>query len=109
MKLNASNGTDFARRLVAFMPGGITFTCRCCRGLDERWQKSDLHTTTARDGDPNSTNDWLWLLELYADRIISFREDRIPGIMGIVSEMGKRRSDKFISELGVWEKDLGNS
>jgi len=96
--------TAFARRLVSFMPGGITFVCRQSRGIDEKWNDQDIRTSIPFVQDPTSTEEWLRLLEMYLLRLLSFHKDRIPALMGIVSEMEKKRSDKFVH--GVWEKDL---
>ncbi|KAK0642185.1 heterokaryon incompatibility protein-domain-containing protein [Cercophora newfieldiana] len=100
----ATQEWHLARRLVLFMPGGITFTCKV-DSTDEMQGFADVRLEFCLIDDPTSTSQWFELLEQYSRRQLTFNTDRIPAILGIASEMGKRRSDEFTN--GVWKKDLG--
>lgn len=91
-----------ARRLLFFMPGGVTWMCKEV-GLDERDSlrgfRYDIPLLNW-----NSTFQWLGFLFEYSASQLSVHTDRIPAIQGLVGEMQNKRSDFY--HLGLWVKDI---
>jgi hypothetical protein len=98
----ASQEWHLARRVVFFMPGGISWMCREI-DFDEHglWKDFRTETPLLHFG---STREWLWYLFLYSNSHLSIHTDRLAAIQGVANEVQKRRTDRY--HLGVWTKDL---
>jgi hypothetical protein len=86
-----------ARRAIHFMRGQIYWTCRGCE-IGERSEQARLGATEKRK--------WLSVLELYTQKQLTYPQDRLYALQGIIDEMQKSRQDSFLFECGVWEEKL---
>ncbi|KAF2734659.1 HET-domain-containing protein, partial [Polyplosphaeria fusca] len=85
-----------ARRLVFFMPGGISWRCREI-GLNERGVPRDLSLYSLEQrGDPS----WLLILQEYSRRRLTKKSDRLVALQGVVSFVQRSRKATFHS--GIW-------
>lgn len=98
----ASQEWHLARRIIFFMPGGVSWMCKDIV-LDEYGFEDDYRSVI-----PllhwYSTGDWLWYLIHFSDAQLTIHTDRLIAIQGIANEIQKRRSDKY--HLGLWTRDL---
>lgn len=85
------------RRKIFFTSKGIFWKCSE-EEVDDRGNRKDLGLY--------ETTSWLTCLNIYTEKHLTFPSDRIIALLGIVAEVGKSRSDSFVSELGVWEDQL---
>jgi len=91
-----------ARRIVFFMPGGMSWMCRRDE-YNERGYDFDLRS----DVDlirPGSTFSWLCCLEQYSRSRLSVFTDRLPAIQGIATELQEARHGTY--STGVFTTDL---
>ncbi|VUC22596.1 unnamed protein product [Clonostachys rosea] len=86
--------TYLARRLVHFMPGGMSWECQGM-SLDERRQMS---------WDRNREN-WIQLLENYSRCELTYKKDRLPAIKGLASVMGEIKGVGY--HMGILNVDIG--
>lgn len=86
-----------ARRLLFFMPGGMSWLCRESE-LTERGNYRDLGLAERKS--------WLHLLSSYSSKSLTYPSDRIHAIRGIVAQMQKTRNDEFLFDYGVWQNGL---
>jgi hypothetical protein len=86
-----------ARRLVTFMPKGITWIC-----------KTTSVTEIGRAFDSFDLEEqWLKLLQWYTRRNLTHPLDRTEALRGIAEEVQRSRKDQYNSKYGVWEDKLG--
>lgn len=85
------------RRKIFFTSQGLRWNCSVC-GVVERgnWQDLGLYETSS----------WLYCLDEYSGKHLTYPSDRITALLGIVAKIGESRSDCFLSEFGVWEDQL---
>lgn len=81
------------RRKIFFTSGGISWQC-CRLDLSERGGSVDVGLY--------ETLSWLYCLEQYSGKQLTYPSDRITALLGIVAEMGKSRKDSFLPEFGIW-------
>jgi hypothetical protein len=86
-----------ARRLITFMPHGITWSCKT-QSVDE-------------GGEPmcdfDRTKDWFGLLREYTKRSLTFPSDRTEAIRGVAEDPIRwSRKDQYIPDYGVWKDKL---
>lgn len=86
-----------ARRLLSFMPGGITWKCNKLE-LSERGSQKDLGLY--------ENSSWLSLLESYSKKKLTYHNDRLIALRGIVAELQKTRKDQFLFDYGVWTDQI---
>ncbi|KAI4938645.1 hypothetical protein J4E85_001086 [Alternaria conjuncta] len=85
-----------ARRFLAFMPHGITWTCKTT-SLDEEGRTCTQYIRS---------DDWFKLLENYTNRALTVPSDRPKAIKGMAEEIQSSRKDRYTPEYGVWEEGL---
>lgn len=84
-----------SRRMVFFMPGGLTWRCRR-ESVDELGCGRDLIIYDHQS--------WSVFLDEYSNKALTIVSDRLTAIQGIVNEMQKTRNSRFL--YGVWEDQL---
>ncbi|KAH7090001.1 heterokaryon incompatibility protein-domain-containing protein [Paraphoma chrysanthemicola] len=88
-----------ARRVIVFMPGGISWICNGVENsMGERGQGASLFLMEKLS--------WLDLLREYTGKRLTYPKDRIKAIEGIVADMRLSRQDDFLSKYGVWHDEL---
>jgi hypothetical protein len=86
-----------ARRLVTFMPCGVTWSCKTM-SVDEVGQSIP---------DFGRTDNWFRLLVEYTKRSLTFPSDRTEALLGIAGDLARRsRKDQYIQDYGVWQDGL---
>jgi hypothetical protein len=85
-----------ARRLMTFMPKGITWICKTTSVTEAR----DLFNSFGLE------ERWFRLLQGYTRRNLTNPSDRTEAIRGIAEEVQKSRNDRYIPKYGVWEETL---
>jgi hypothetical protein len=85
-----------ARRLVTFMPRGVTWICRTTSVTEtgRLFNSFDLE------------QQWLKLLQWYTRRNLTHPSDRTEAIRGIAEEIQRSRKDRYVPKYGVWEDRL---
>ena len=89
-----------ARRIVAFMPGGITWDCKGMK-IDECGHHRSFWLF--------ENQSWYTLLESYTSKAITYPSDRIEALQGVVAEFSTSpdyREDHFYTEYGVWQREI---
>jgi hypothetical protein len=86
-----------ARRLVTFMPRGVTWICRTTSVTEtgRLFNSFDLE------------QQWLRLLQWYTRRNLTHPSDRTEALRGIAEEVQRSRKDRYIPKYGIWEDRLG--
>jgi hypothetical protein len=85
-----------ARRLITFMPGGITWKCNSISVNESGESFLDLRRNKS----------WTLLLSEYTRRALTFPSDRTEAIRGVAEEFQRSRTDRYILDYGVWEDQL---
>ncbi|OAL44795.1 HET-domain-containing protein [Pyrenochaeta sp. DS3sAY3a] len=83
-----------ASRILFCLSSGLAWRCRELEIL-ECGNKANL----VRDG----TKSWISLLEYYTAMKLTVPTDRLYALRGIVAEMQKTSSDRFLYDLGIWD------
>lgn len=85
-----------ARRLITFMPRGITWRC------------SSMSVNEAGESflDFRRNKSWFLLLSEYTRRALTFPSDRTEAIRGVAEEYQGSRKARYIPDNGVWEDQL---
>ncbi|KAF2679801.1 HET-domain-containing protein [Lentithecium fluviatile CBS 122367] len=86
-----------ARRLLIFMPSGMSWFC-------DHSEMSDRGTSM--DLSLYERTSWLILLEKYTLKKLTYASDRLHALRGIVADEQKFREDQFLFDYGVWEDHL---
>jgi hypothetical protein len=87
-----------ARRLITFMPRGITWRCNSISVNEAGESFLDLRRNKS----------WTLLLSEYTRRALTFPSDRTEAIRGVAEEFQRSRTDRYIPDYGVWEDQLTN-
>jgi hypothetical protein len=90
-----------ARRIVFFMPAGITWLCKS----EKQHEVSFRLRGTIPLLDWSSTWAWLEFLTHFSGAALSIPTDRLVAIQGITNEIQKKWTDLY--RLGVFEKQPG--
>jgi hypothetical protein len=93
-----------AQRLITFMPGGITWSCKTI-SVDEVGESIPL--LAGQTIGFGWTDHWFRLLAEYTGRSLTFPSDRTEALLGIAGDLTRwSREDQYIPEYGVWEDSL---
>ncbi|CAN9173181.1 unnamed protein product [Alternaria alternata] len=87
-----------ARRLITFMPRGITWRC------------DSISVNEAGESflDFRRNKSWALLLSEYTRRALTFPSDRTEAIRGVAEEIQRSRTERYIPDYGVWDDQLTN-
>ncbi|KAF1977992.1 HET-domain-containing protein [Bimuria novae-zelandiae CBS 107.79] len=88
-----------ARRLVFFMPGGLSWRCNKI-SEDERGNNSRFYPIWVRN------SNWYKLLEEYTSKELTYPTDRLHAIRGIVTAADDNRLACFSYENGMWSDQM---
>lgn len=87
-----------AQKIVYFTFSGMLWRCISCE-LTERGSDYEQYSIPDRSS-------WCDILEYYSYRELTYPEDRLHALRGIVDELQKNRRDRYFYEYGVWEDGL---
>ncbi|KAH7096035.1 heterokaryon incompatibility protein-domain-containing protein [Paraphoma chrysanthemicola] len=85
-----------ARKIVSFMPGGMTWHCESV-SIDEFGR-----------GHAPFIEAFMWslLLESYSAKDLTYPSDRLKALKGIVAHLQRSRTDQYYQNYGVWQERL---
>ncbi|KAF4993385.1 hypothetical protein FDECE_13418 [Fusarium decemcellulare] len=85
------------RRIVFFTSEGIKWKCKK-EEMNERGNENMLRLY--------ENDNWMSCLEIYSQKQLTVPSDRMPALLGIVSQLRKTRNDSFREDVGTWEDEL---
>lgn len=94
----ATQERKLSRRVVHYMPGGMSWKCR---------QSSRIYSEDGNSYHDAEDSHWYSFIQSYSSTELTYESDRFIAIQGIVNEMQKTREDKYFA--GMWTRDLSKA
>ncbi|KAH7080586.1 heterokaryon incompatibility protein-domain-containing protein [Paraphoma chrysanthemicola] len=82
-----------ARRMVTFMPGGMSWICESI-SYDELGRETYYNQEKVG---------WLKLLISYSAKALTYPSDRLEALKGIAAQLQRSRTDQYHPKYGVWQ------
>ncbi|KAJ4986559.1 heterokaryon incompatibility protein [Stagonosporopsis vannaccii] len=104
-----------ATRTVHFLPDEIMFECRSglaceCGRLQKRTNRGPLvwppRTRTDRSRSCLNVADWMWLVETFKSRCLTYSDDALPALSGLAQRTLGLNPGQYLA--GIWEKDIAD-